>query len=84
MPASQKIGSFRPLTFLGNGKPMRPGAVSGLNREPSRKGVQMSGGVTFGEFKRNISTRANPTYKQLGSAAVKLQKAGGISINTVA
>lgn len=81
MPSSQKIGSFRPLTFLSSNKPVRPVRPQIPNREPGRLGIQFSGAVTYGEFVQNIRSFNNLDFRTLGKAAVKLQKSLGISIN---
>jgi len=81
MPSSQKIGSFRPLTFLSTNKPVRPVRPQSPNREPGRLGIQLSGKVTYREFVQNISNFNNLDFRTLGRSAVKLQKSSGISIN---
>ncbi|MFC1729087.1 hypothetical protein ACFL6I_02010 [candidate division KSB1 bacterium] len=78
---TQKINNARPLTFLHNGKPVRPSRPSPPNREPSKKGVRFSGDVTYKEFIRNKDTRNRVTPQQLGQGAVRLQKSSGISLN---
>ncbi|MCP4725509.1 MAG: hypothetical protein GY863_10755 [bacterium] len=81
MPTSQKIGSFRPLTFRHSGDPVRPVRPQAVNKEPSMKGIKFAGEVTFSEFSRNIRERSNVGPQELGRGAVRLQKFTGISLN---
>ena len=81
MPSSQKIGSFRPLTFLHSGEPVRPVRPTTPNREPSMKGVKFAGDVDFSEFSRNIQEQSSFSPQELGQGAVRLQKSTGISLN---
>ena len=81
MPASSKIGSFRPMTFLHNGKPVRPVRPSAPDRTPGMKGIQMSGDVQFSDFVRNKELFSNLSYTELGRGAVRMQKMSGLSLN---
>ncbi|MFC1493565.1 hypothetical protein ACFL6O_06340 [candidate division KSB1 bacterium] len=81
MPTSQKIGSFRPLTFRHSGEPVRPVRPQAPNRAPSMKGVKFAGEVTFSEFSRNVRELSTFSPQELGRGAVRLQKFTGISVN---
>ena len=83
MPASQKIGSFRPLTFLHSNKPVSPAKPRPIDRTPGQKGIRMSGKVSFREFQNNIHSDAEVSPQQLGRGAVRLLKSSGISVNIV-
>lgn len=52
-----------------------------LNRQPSQKGIQMSGIKSRREFAQKISQSRTPNPQSLGRGAVSLQKSSGISIN---
>lgn len=81
MPSTQRIGSFRPLTFLSSNDLVRPVRPQAPNREPGRKGIQLSGQVTYGEFVQNIRSLNEISFRELGRSAVKLQNSLGISVN---
>jgi len=82
MPASQKIGSNRPLTFLHSGKPVRPYRPRMPDRSPGMKGIAYAGNTSYTDFKRNVRSETTLSPQQLGSKAVELQKFSGISVNT--
>ena len=79
-PVSQKI-SFRPLTFLFTGKPVRPVRAQAPNRTPGRRGIQISGNDSYGEFVRSIRSINQPSVEELGRGATKLMNALGSNVN---
>ncbi|MFC1477629.1 hypothetical protein ACFL6L_04080 [candidate division KSB1 bacterium] len=70
------------LRFLSTGKPMRINVNPRLDREPSKRGVRMSGMTTRKEFQQVIKQERTPNSKELGRKAVTLQKSSGLSFNT--
>lgn len=82
-PVSQKI-SFRPITFIGNGKPTRPVRPQAPNREPGVRGIQFSGKVWFREFVNNIKKFTQPSVVDLGRNAVKIANSIGNNVNILA
>jgi len=76
------VGSFKPLTFIGTGKPVRPVTPEGIDRSASRKGIIFSGKTSKGELTAKINSQYALSPKELGDGAVKLSKSMGISINT--
>ncbi len=81
MATSQKIGSFRPMTFLHNNRPIRPVAPRAPDRSAGFNGIRFSGDVKFSDFKRNLDAKSTLSFRELGRGAVRLQKSTGRSIN---
>ena len=75
------VGSFKPLTFLGNGRPVSPSPPGNINRTGSKKGITYSGN-TAKELKQIMNSESQMSPRQLGQGAVRLSKSMGLSINT--
>ena len=82
-PVSQKV-NFRPITFIGTGKPTRPVRPQAPNREPGRRGIQLSGKFGFKEFLSNIKQLTQPSATDLGRGAVKIMNSMGNNVNILA
>lgn len=70
-----------PLVYYGTGKPINPIRSLGVNREPSRKGVEMSSARTPSDFNALVKNIRTPSTRELGQSAVKIQKSTGRSVN---
>jgi len=75
------VGSTKPITFIGTGKPVSPSPPQRIDRSASSKGITFSGGKSARELMSKIRANIEMTPKELGDGAVKLSKSMGISIN---
>jgi len=75
------VGSFKPLTFISNGKPVNPAPPAGIDRTPSRNGIMFTGSSSTREFQQKVRAKNSMTPQELGSNAVKISKSLGISVN---
>ena len=69
------------ITFLGNGRPVRPSVPQGVNREASARAVRISNAKTVREFQSQIIQEFQPDVKSLGRNAVSIPRGGGGGID---